>query len=463
MAGTFREKFIGDRAFYRRLLTLVLPLMIQQGITSFVNLLDNVMVGGLGTESIGAVAIVNQILMVFNLAMFGGLAGASIFGAQFFGKGDMDGVRHTFRYRIILGSILTAAAFILLRGFGETFISGFLTDSGDGGDLILTMQYAKTYLGVMFWGLVPFMIVQVYAGNLRESGETVIPMIGSVSAILVNLTLNWILIFGHLGAPALGVKGAAVATVISRFVEFLIVAGYASAHTDRFPFLKGAFSSLRVPKELTMRILKLGWPLFLNELLWSMGMTFINQCYSTRGLSSVAAVNIMATISNLFAVVMMASGSAISIMVGQKLGSGDRKGARELDTKLLFTTFAAHIVIAAVLFSVSGLIPLMYNVDDTVRQTAAGLLRIEALSYPMMSLIHGTYFTIRSGGKTFITFLFDSCYTWAVPCVMAWCLAHLTGMDVLMMNLCLRSADLVKLIIGLLMLKSDFWANDIVS
>ncbi|MBO4359861.1 MAG: polysaccharide biosynthesis C-terminal domain-containing protein, partial [Eubacteriaceae bacterium] len=219
MLSSFREKYIGDRAFYRTLLAVAAPIIVQQGITSFVNLLDNVMVGGLGTESISAVAIVNQILMVFNLALFGGLSGASIYGAQFFGKGDWEGMKHTFRFRLVIGIILCAAAAAICLKSGSFFISKFLSESSEPGDLALTMSLARNYLSLMLWGIVPFMLVQCVTGVLRESGETLVPMAASVTAILVNLVLNYGLIFGRLGLPRLEVRGAAVATVVSRFVE----------------------------------------------------------------------------------------------------------------------------------------------------------------------------------------------------------------------------------------------------
>ena len=155
------KKFIGDKRFYRMVLTLVVPIVIQQGITNLVNLLDNVMVGGLGTESISAVAIVNQILMVFNMTIFGGLSGASIFGAQFFGKGDQDGMRHTFRVKLYFGVLTTLLAVALLVVRGEGFIDLFLRGESDGGDVALTLAEGMRYLKVMLWGLSPFMVVQV--------------------------------------------------------------------------------------------------------------------------------------------------------------------------------------------------------------------------------------------------------------------------------------------------------------
>ena len=284
------HRFIGDKAFYKSVLTLLIPIIIQQFITSFVSLLDNVMVGSLGTEAISAASIANQVMMVFALAVFGGMSGASIFGAQFYGKGDMDGMRHTFRFKMYFGVLISAAAVLIYLIFGESFIASFLRGESNGGDLDLTLRSGCNYLYIMLWGLPPFALVQVYAGTLREAGETRVPMFAGICAILTNLFGNWVLIFGHLGAPAMGVEGAAIATVISRYVELLIAAVYAHLHTGKYRFLSGAYKSLYVPGKLAAKIFRTATPLLLNEILWSLGMTFITQFYSSRGLNRMEPV-----------------------------------------------------------------------------------------------------------------------------------------------------------------------------
>ena len=169
MLKQIRNKFIGDRAFYRMVLSVAVPIMIQNGITNFVSMLDNIMVGQIGTEQMSGVAIVNQLLMVYNLCIFGGLAGAGIFTAQYFGQKDDEGIRHTFRYKLWMALILTAAAILLLLFFGKNLIQMYLSGSSDGGDLLAALQYGKSYLQVMLAGLPAFMMLQVYVSTLRES------------------------------------------------------------------------------------------------------------------------------------------------------------------------------------------------------------------------------------------------------------------------------------------------------
>ena len=457
------SRFIGNKAFYKSVVTLLIPIVIQQFITSFVSLLDNIMVGSLGTEAISAASIANQVMLVFILAVFGGMSGAGIYGAQFFGKGDTDGMRYTFRCKMYFGVLISAAAILVYLFFGESFIAAFLKGESNGGDLALTQRGGCDYLNIMLWGLPPFALVQVYAGTLREAGETRAPMFAGICAILTNLFGNWVLIFGHLGAPAMGVQGAAIATVVSRYVELLIVASHAHRHTDKYPFFAGSYKSLYVPGSLAMKILRTATPLLINEILWSLGMTFITQFYSSRGLHAVAALNINGTAWNLFSVIMMGMGSAVAIMVGQRLGAGKMEEARDVDRKLIFLTEVIHVIIGVSMVLAAPLVPQLYNVSEEVRDLTRQLLIIAGCSLPIHSFAHVTYFTIRSGGRTVITFLFDAVYTWVIAVPLAFCLTRFTELTITQVYFCVQFVDILKVMIGLIMLKSDFWARNVVN
>lgn len=460
----FRKKYIGDKAFYTALIALAIPLIIQQGITNFVSLLDNLMVGRLGTIPMSSVSIMNQLIFVYNLTIFGGLSGASIFGAQFFGTGDWKGMRDTFRFRLLFGAAVSVIAIVILWFWGDTLAMLFMkSEANDPADIALTVEHGMAYLKIAIWGLVPFMIVQVYSGLLREMGETVSPMIASVIAILTNLVLNYIFIYGKLGCPAMGVAGAALATVIARFLEMGYIMWITHRGHARFRFIEGAYKSMRVPAELVKRIVVTGTPLMVNELLWSLGTTFVNANYSSRGLTVVAAMNIATTAWNLFCVIMFAMGSAVSIMVGQKLGAGDIEGAKDIDRKLIFANLVLHIIIGALIVATAGLIPLLYKTEPEVRSLAADFLRIMGLTMPISAFVHVAYFTIRSGGKTVVTFFFDSVYTWVVTASLSLVLCRHTALDVRTIFFIVHFSDIIKLIISIPMLRSGFWANNLVA
>ena len=453
---------IGDRAFYAMVLSIVLPMIVQNAITNFVNLLDNIMVGQVGTEQMSGVSIANQLLFVFNLCMFGGLAGAGIFSAQFYGADNQEGVRHCFRYKLFVCAALIALALAILLPGGRFLITRFLHDEGNTGRADVTLAHGLAYLRIMLIGLLPFGMTQVYASTLRETGETKLPMFAGIIAVFVNLAFNYVLIFGHLGFPALGVEGAAIATVISRFVEFAIVVVYTHLHEGRYRFARGVYSTLRIPGKLFREITLKGMPLLVNEALWSTGMTLLAQCYSVRGLDVVAAMNISNTISNLFAVTIFSMGGATAIIVGQALGANDMEGAKSQAWKLIVFSIAISAVTGWIMALVSPLIPGLYRTTDAVRALATQLLRVYAFCMPLFSFCNSAYFTLRSGGKTGITFLFDSGYTWVIAVPLAWCLVHLTDMPVVMVYLCVQLADFIKCVFGYVLLRKGVWLNNIV-
>ena len=457
------KKFIGDRAFYSRLFSVMVPVLIQNIITNFVSLLDNIMVGQVGTEPMSGVAIVNQLIFVFNLCVFGGLAGAGIFTAQFFGKSDHKGVRDTFRAKlyIVLGAV--AVFFAVFVFGGETLIRQFLHEGEEALDLEATLGYGKAYLKVMLFQLLPFGIMQAYGSTLRETGETLVPMRAGITAVLVNLVFNWILIFGKLGAPALGVVGAAIATVLSRFVECGIIVIYTHRHTDRNPFIVGAYRSAKIPGALAKQILVKGFPLLINEVLWSSGMTTMNQCYSMRGLEVVSAVNISTTVSNLFFCAFFAMGTTVSIIIGQLLGAGDLERAVDEDRKLIAFAVALCAAVGAVMAVLAPVIPRIYNTSDNVKHIAAELLVVSAVIMPFSAFCNTCYFTLRSGGKTIITFIFDSFFMWTVCVPIAFVISRFTALPILPMYVIIQATDLIKCVIGYVMVKNRRWVNNLVS
>ena len=463
MENTLRNKLIGDKAFYRRILAITIPIMVQMGITNFVSLLDNIMVGRLGTEPMSAVAIVNQLFFVFYLCVFGGLAGAGIFTAQYYGSGDYNGVRNTFRYKIWMAVILLCVAALAFGGFGKTLISLYLKGADDGGDPVATLGYAVDYIKIMIFGLPFFAGVQIYANTLRECGETVVPMRAGLVAVGVNLTFNYLLIYGKFGFPELGVSGAAAATVLSRLVELSVVAIWSHTHPDKCPYIKGVYETMRVPVKLVKRYFITGSPLLVNEALWSAGMAMLAQCYSTRGLNAVAAYNISSTVSNVFNVVFFAMGDAIAIIVGQHLGAKRYDKAKEEDTKIIaFAVFVATLV-AIVMFSTSHLFPMIYNTNAEAKLIAARFLMAQALFTPQIALLHTTYFTLRSGGRTVITFIFDSVFMWVVSVPFAFILSRFTGLYVIWIFFFVQMADWIKCVLGVVLVKKGIWMNNIVS
>ena len=462
MLQKFKNKFIGDKAFYQKVLFLAVPMIIQNAITSFVSFLDNIMVGQIGTEQMSGVAIVNQLMFVFNICIFGGVSGAGIFGTQYYGKGDYEGQKNTFRFKLYACLIITGIA-LLLFGFADTqLISLYLSDNGTIGDISLALEYGQEYLAIMMIGLIPFAVSQTYINTIRESGQTLVPMIASIAAVLTNLVLDYVFIFGFFTIPAMGVVGAAAATVIARFIECLIVTIWTHRNPSKNPYIVGAYKGFTIPRSILKEVFKKGSPLMLNEMLWASGMAVIAQCYAFRGLEVVAAQNISSTITNLFNIVYIQLGSCISIVVGQLLGAGKIKEAKDADNKMIFFSVACCAGVSLIMVCLGGLFPSIYNTEESIKELAKIFIIISALVMPLCAFSHCAYFTLRSGGKTGITFLFDSVYTWVLIIPFAYVLSHFTSLPIITVFFLVQFTEIVKVILGFFMVKSNVWLQNIV-
>ena len=457
MLEKFHRKYIGDRNFYKRYIALALPMIMQNAVTNLVSFLDNIMVGQLGTEQMSGVAIVNQLIFVYNLAIFGAVSAASIFGAQYFGKGNHKGHMYSFRFKLYAALTVTALTILLFVTKGENLISLYLTDTSGSGATGAALQYGLEYLIIMIAGLIPFAVNQAYATNIKETGQTLLPMIASFVAVGSNAILDYLLIFGIGPFPELGVQGAALATVIARYIEALMIIIWAHRHREKNQYLKGAYTGFGIPADELKAIIIKGLPLMINEVLWAAGMTAVIQCYSIRGLEVVAGLNIATTITNLFNIIYLQLGACISIVVGQYLGAGKLEEAKDADNKMIvFSVFCCVIVAVCMLF-IGRFFPQIYNTSEQIRALATKFIAVSAIIMPFCSFSHASYFTLRSGGKTMVTFLFDSVFTWIIIVPTAFLLAHFTGLGIVSVYFLVQATELIKVVIGYFMVRSNVW------
>ena len=450
-------------SIFKRTLLIAIPVMVQNLITNFVAMIDNIMVGQIGTEQMSGVAIVNQLMFVFNVTIFGAVSGAGIFAAQFFGKKDYDGARDTLRFKILAVTVMSIIGIGIFMVFGDNLITMYLHDADKGINLEETFGYAKSYLAVMLFGLIPFAFENAYSSTLREDSNAVVPMVSGIAAVITNTTLNYFLIFGVGPFPELGVIGAAIATVISRFVQTGIVMVWTHVHSAELGFVKGLYKTFKIPRELSKKIFVKGLiPLMTNEFLWSSGVATLAQCYSLRGIDVVAGLNISTTVVNLFNVMFIAFGSGVSVVIGQLLGANNMSGAKKAAPKLIFYSFSLCAGVGAVMALCSGLFPKIYNTTDDVRALATGFIFISAVTMPIHGMLHTIYFILRSGGKTIVTFLFDSGFSWLISVPTAFCLAHFTGLNIMLVYSICQFIEIIKCVIGYFLIKSGIWLSNIV-
>ena len=457
------NRYIGDRAFYRRAILTAAPIILQNLITNFVAMLDNVMVGQLHTAQISAVTIVNNnLLFIFNLCMFGCASCGGIFTTQFYGSGDNNGIRHTFRFKLLSCSLLTLLAAGLFYFGAEPLVGLYLQGEGDPQLAVDTLFYSRQYLYIMLLGLLPFALTNAYASTLRECGQTAVPMYAGFIATAVNLVGNYALIKGHWGAPALGVAGAAIATVASRYVELLIVMVWTHRNREKAPYAMGLYRSLHIPGKLLKQIILRGLPLLMNELLFSAGLAFLNQCYSLCGLDVVPALSISTTIFNLTAVISRSLGVTVGIITGQMLGAAlPEQEVRRDNCRLITLSVASGVVFGGITIALAGVFPQLFNTTEPVRQLATLLILYTAIFLPMQAYTLPAYFTLRSGGKTVITFLFDCGSIWVLMVPLAYCLTRFTNLPIEPVYLLCNGMEAVKCIIGGALIRHGSWIQNL--
>ena len=457
------KRYIGDRTFYKGVLAIAIPMIIQNTVTNLVNLLDNLMVSWVGTEQMSGVSIVNQFIFVFNLAIFGAISAAGIFTAQFNGRGDVDGVRNTMRIKLVITLIIGIIGIVVFSAFDNELIMSYIHE-GTGEqelDLDLVFHAAKDYMVYIVIGLVPFAISQAYASTLRETGQTVVPMIASAASILTNLVFNGILIFGLFGFPALGVAGAAIATALSRFLELAILVAWTHKNSEKCRFIVGLFRNFRVPVALIKQVMIKGAPILANELLWSLSITTTNMFYSKLGPEILPAMNISFNLQNLLSVAYFALSSSIAIIVGNLLGAGKLDEARDTDRKLLAFSVFMGFVMMGIQLVLAPVFPMIYTDVQSVIGLASYNMVCFGLTMPLAALATATYYTIRSGGRVFITMLFDSVYAWTIVIPTLAALVTYTNLSFHILLPIILVVENLKIVPGLILVEKGIWVRQI--
>ncbi|MBO4310659.1 MAG: MATE family efflux transporter [Lachnospiraceae bacterium] len=453
-----------DKDLLKKTCLLAIPIMIQNGIANAVGLVDNLMVGSQGTEAIVAVSIAGQLMFVFWLALFGALSGPGIFGAQYYGNGDIDGVRDVFRIKLWMAVAVGILGIVIFFNFDDFLLGLYMKgQTKENIDPVLTLKLAKEYLRIMLFGIPFIVLTQVYATSLRETDESFKPMVSGIVSVVVDVVFNYLLIFGHFGFPALGVEGAAWATVIARVAEFLVLVIWAHALRKKHVFLIGIYKTLLIKnKHMIKPILVKSVPIMFNEFLWAGAIAFMTTCYSRRGLDVLAGINISNAICNLLNVVFIALGNAVGIVVGQMLGAGEFKKAKDSSVTLMWFTAVVCSVLTLILIALAGWFPTLYDTTESSKHMARAFITITAVFFPLQGFLNALYFTLRSGGKTVITFIFDSIFSWTVCGTCAFVLSHYTNMHIFGIYITVQCLDFIKVIVGYVMIKKGIWISNLV-
>lgn len=437
-----------DKSFQKSVLTIALPLMLQQLIVSSVNLIDNLMVGQLGDVSLSAVSMANRFYMIVWAGVNGTIASGVIYLSQYKGADDTNHMQQSYRFMLVSSYVLCIILFAISFFFPDKVISFFINDAS-------VIQEGSVYLKIASISYLPSVLSLAIASSLRALGETKKPLYVSMISVFTNAVLNYLLIFGWLMIPALGVAGAAIATLIARLVEAFVYV-YLLNQSD-MPFKTKLVDIFRFEQELAKRITLRAIPLCINEVLWAFGMSTLVKCYSIRGLVVNTAYSISSTIADLFFVLFGGMASAASVLIGTPLGANQLEEAKDNAYKLLCFSLILAFVIIVLMFSASFFAPYFYNVSSEAQHLSANFLRVIALFFGLLVFNTSIYFILRTGGDTKSTLFMDSGFMWSLCIPIVAFLAYQTTLPVLFVYAFGQGCDIVKAFLSYHLLKKEKW------
>lgn len=447
-----RECLCWDRAFVRHVLAVALPMVMQQLVAASLHIIDGLMVSGLGDAAYSAVTQANRVTFMFNLFSFGACTGGAIFLSQYWGARDVGAMRRAMG--LTLGLALTVAALFLSAAllFPRQIVACFLPDGA-------SYELAVRYLVIVAPGYLFTAIDGVYGTAMKAAEKTYLPMISGLASITVNTLLNYVLIFGKLGAPAMGVEGAALATVISTAVSMLMNVGF--AYGMRLPAGARPSEWLCRDRAFIKKFIKTVVPVILNEGLWATGTTMYSVFYGRMGDAAVATMGVCNTINDLVWVVIFAMMNATAIIVGKALGSGDRDGAYLYAKRMMAGALAAGVALGALVIAVRWpLVNIFSGLSGEVRGKAQFILLLGGLTiwFRAFNTIN-VVGVLRSGGDTVFSLLLDVGTLWVVGVPAVGVAALVLRWPLEWVYACTFLEELVKLAIGVPHFKKKQWIN----
>ena len=447
--------------FFNALFAIAVPIILQNFLQTFVNMLDTIMVGRLGATEIAAAGLGNQIFFILNMILFGISSGGAIFVAQFWGKKDIAGIRRTLGITLTLSVVLSLIFMSAALFFPRELIGLYSSDERVielGGQYLRFVAPSYPMLAVSFAFQLAF----------RATEHVTLPTVSTAVSICVNALFNYLFIFGAsvpffgtvLFIPAMGVKGAAIATVLSRFVELVITVGW--AYRMQYEACGNFFQLFSFTSDFLARFVRIALPVIINETLWSIGITTENAIFSHAGTDAIAAFNITGTISQLTWVFFIGVGNGAGIIIGKKIGEGAEREARQYANRCAWFMPALAVFIGSLLFPLSLALPALFNVESHIITQAQIMLRILMCMYPINAF--NMFFIVglcRSGGDTVYAAFNDSVWMWFVAIPIAYTAAFVLHAEPYVIYACLQIEQIFKSGAGLLRVRNGKWLHNV--
>ena len=443
----------GDRQFFNKLFVLALPIMIQNFIVSSLNMVDTLMIGKVGEDEIAALGIANQLFFMFNLIIIGVTAGCCMFISQYWGSGDKRRIKNVSAIGLTLifvtGAIFTLAALVF-----PSPILGLFTDDArvvsPGVDYVKIVSLSYIMTGISFF----------LAGALRSIGSARLPMVVSAIAVLINAGLNYIFIFGNFGAPKMGVKGAALGTLIARICEIILIMILAFKKGSA---LKGGFKEyFGFDGAFAKKIMASAFPVILNEALWGLGMTFYTAAYGQIGKEAIAVMQICNTVLNLMMVACFSIANAAMVMVGHEIGGGDIPKAKVYAERYAVISFILGLLMGASILIFSNPILSLFNVSENVKNAAVTIFIIFAIVSPVRAMNNSCITGIfRGGGDAKFALAVELVSMWIIGVPLAFLGAAVWGLTIEQVVILTTAEEVFKVIMCLIRFRKGKWIHDL--
>jgi putative MATE family efflux protein len=448
----------GPVAFYREALGIVVPVMLQAVITSLISLIDNFMVAGLGDVKMAAVNVANQINFVYLVVVNAACMAGGIFLSQHRGASDAEGMRNSLRFKLIAALSVAAVHSAICLVFPEALIRLMLGGNVQGEPIIAE---GARFLRLVTPSFAPIAVAAAVSTSYRDVGKTKIPLAVSSAAAALCTLLNWLLIYGALGAPRLEVAGAAVATCIARCAE--AGAFLAMAAIGRPSFAFSPRTLFRVDKRLFNEILSRSAMMFFSETAWVASETIVTAIYNGRGgAETVAGMAAGWTIANIFFMAFGAVTTAASVIVGSTLGSGFLEEARKKGRWIVYGSFVFGIFVGLAAAASTFLIPIVFgNLSAAARTVTRGLVMVIAAYIPLWTLLNAQFGLARSGGDTAMGVWVDVGVTYAVFIPIAFALAAWTSLGPVVLFGLAKLSDIGKTAVAFWWLAKERWVRNL--
>lgn len=439
--------------FIKTLTIIAIPIILQQLFLNIASLLDTLMVGQLDDQSISGVYVGTQIIFVVNLMIFGSVEGASVFFCQFFGKNDVDNLKKTFKFKLYASFVVSSIATIVLLIFGRSLSELFITNPK-------AIDISVSYMNIVATSLIPFALTVAITSSLRESHKTTLPMIITLIGVLINLSVNYVFIFGAFGVPALGAIGAAIGTAVERYLEFGVL--LIICVVKKYDFCSNFFKTFKIEKKLAIDMIKKSIPLLCNETLWALGQTMLIFIFSQSTEIATVVLPISSTIFNLIFVICLGFGNAITILIGNTVGKNEFEQAQKEGYASLTYCSIVGILLGLVLVVIAPFITSLYTgVSAEAKELAVILIIFHGIYLVVCALNNALFFVLRAGGRTLLVFIFDSLYGWILQIPFALLLLYVFKLEFIPLVIVSYSLDILKTIVGFILFLSKKWYRNL--